>query len=142
MAAQPDFSACADCLCLASRRAARTITRAFDRRLRPHDVRATQLTVLIALIGHGPAPIGALAEALGIERTTLTRNLALLAAAGWIEVRAGEDARARIVAVTRKGRAKAAAALPAWRKAQAAALAAIGPAGSDALLALAQSPIR
>ncbi len=141
MAARLDPAECAECLCLASRRAARAITRSFDRRLRPHGVRATQLTILIALILYGPGSIGALAEGLGIERTTLTRNLALLEAARWIRIRPGEDARSRLVEITKRGRAKAEAALPAWRSAQAATVAAISLAAAEALRALAQRPI-
>src|ERR1700676_3519395 len=112
---------CGDCLCLASRRAARALTRAFDRELRPHRIRITQFSILTNLTLRGPLPIGELAEFLGVERTTLTRNLALIERAGWVEIRAGEDARSRVVAVTKKGRNAIAAALPAWRKAQAAA---------------------
>jgi DNA-binding MarR family transcriptional regulator len=129
---------CADCLCLASRRAARTITRAFDRQLRPHGIRVTQFTLLTNLELRGPTALGELAEILGMERTTLTRNLALLETERWIDIRAdSDDARSRIIAIAPKGRAMVARALPAWRKAQAAASAAIGVAGVEALHALA-----
>jgi DNA-binding MarR family transcriptional regulator len=135
-----DLRACIDCLCLASRRAARSITRAFDRQLRPHGIRATQFTLLVQLELRGPTPLGVLAEALGMERTTLTRNLALLEAERWVETRADkEDARSRIISIAPKGRTIVAAALPAWRKAQAAASVAIGSAGVNTLQALARN---
>src|SRR3954469_5809239 len=133
---------CPDCLCLASRRAARTITRAFDRRLRPHGIRTTQFTLLAMLELRGPTPIGELADALGMERTTLTRNLALLEAEHWVDIRADQsDARSRVVALAPKGRTMVAAALPAWRKAQDAAAASIGAVGVQALHRLAQSTL-
>lgn len=138
-----DLSECKACLCLASRRGARAITRAFDRRLRPHGIRVTQFTILVMLMLRGPMTIGDLAHRLGIERTTLTRNLALIEARRWVQIRTGnDDARSRVVAVTRKGRAAVAAALPAWRKAQDAATAAIGQAGARALHILAVASIR
>lgn len=137
-----DVSQCRACLCLASRRSARAITRAFDRQLRPHGIRVTQFTILVMLMLRGPMTIGDLADKLGIERTTLTRNLALIKTRRWIEIRADDDdARSRVVAVTRKGRATVAAALPAWRKAQTAAVAAIGKAGIEALHTLAGTSI-
>ena len=142
MASRTDLSDCADCLCLASRRAARTITRAYDRRLRPFGIRTTQFTVLVMLILRGPLSIGELAEGLGTERTTLTRNLALLEADGWIALRPGDDARARIAAVTAKGRRLVEQAFPAWRKAQQATAAVIGNAGVNALRSLAGRAIR
>jgi DNA-binding MarR family transcriptional regulator len=131
-----DLSECADCLCLASRRTARTVTRAFDQALRPHGLRATQFAVLTVLALRGPLTIGALAGHLGSERTTLTRNLALLEREQWLEIRAGDDGRERIVSLTRKGRAVATDALPAWRQAQKKAQSKLGVSGADALRAI------
>lgn len=131
-----------DCLCLASRRAARAITRAFDRQLRPHGVRATQFSVLAMLSLGGPKTIGELADALGLERTTLSRNLALIEGRGWVRIRPGEDARARLVEITAKGKAAIAAALPAWRTAQSTTAGAVGEAGAAALRKLGRRSVR
>jgi DNA-binding MarR family transcriptional regulator len=131
-----DLSECGDCLCLASRRAARSITRAFDRKLRASGLRATQFTILVMVARAGPLSIGHLADALGAERTTLTRNLALIEAKRWVQIRPGDDARLRVVSITPKGRAAVEAALPAWRAAQAAAAAAIGQTGVSTLHAM------
>ena len=92
----------------------------------------------------GPTPIGELAEALGMERTTLTRNLALLEARalGRHPPRQGRRALA-YRRDRREGKGDGdRPALPAWRKAQAAAVASIGAAGVAALHSLAQSTIR
>jgi DNA-binding MarR family transcriptional regulator len=62
--------------------------------------------------------VAELAERLGTERTTLTRNLKPLTDAGWIALLAGADSRQRIVTITVAGRAKLAAAYPSWRAAQ------------------------
>jgi DNA-binding MarR family transcriptional regulator len=135
----PSLIECGDCLCLASRRAARALARAFDRQLRPLGIRATQFSILTMLLLRRPLTIGELAEFLGIDRTTLTRNLALVESKGWVDIRPGNDARSRVVAATQKGRAAVMAAMPAWRKAQQGASAAIGRGGVDALHALARS---
>jgi len=141
MGTKPDLAECADCLCLASRRA-RRITRTFDRELRPYGLRATQFTVLVMLFLRGDMTIGQLAEALGAERTTLTRNLALIEDAAWVKIRPAEDdARSRVVAVTDKGRAVVAKAFPAWRKSQDITAAAIGSDGASALRRLASAAL-
>jgi DNA-binding MarR family transcriptional regulator len=107
------------CLCLASRRAARTITREFDQALRPHGLRATQFTLLAALHLAGPKSIGELAELLSADRTTLTRNLAVAEQHDWVVLRAAPgDARSRIAAIKHRGTRALAAALPAWRETQ------------------------
>jgi DNA-binding MarR family transcriptional regulator len=128
------FADCRNCLCQAARSAARGVTAVFDRHLRPHGLRVTQFTILANLILRGAAPVTALAEALGADRTTLTRNLALLERNGWIETRTdGNDARRHLVSATAKGRAVADDALPAWREAQAAVAATFGGADVAAL---------
>ena len=137
MSTSPNLIECADCLCLASRRAARQITRVYDRELRPYGLRVTQFTILAMLSLRGAMTIGELAEALGAERTTLTRNLALIEAESWVQIRpAVEDARSRVLTVTDKGRAVVAEAFPAWRKAQDLITEAIGADGASALRGL------
>ena len=134
------FADCRNCLCQASRSAGRGVTAVFDRRLRPHGLRVTQFTILANLIMRGATPVTALAEALGADRTTLTRNLALLERNGWIETRTDEnDARTHLISATAKGRAVAGDALPAWREAQAAVAAALGGADVAALRRLANA---
>ena len=91
------------------------------------------------LLLRGPSTITDLAEFLGVERTTLTRNLALVQREGWVDIRPGEDPRSRVVTATKKGRSLTIAAQAAWRKAQKAASAAIGKDGIEALHALSRS---
>jgi DNA-binding MarR family transcriptional regulator len=142
MTDESDLSQCADCLCLAARRAARAITRAFDRELRPCGMRVTQFSVLAMLQLKGPQSIGDLADALGADRTTLTRNLALIEKQSLIKTRIGEDARSRIVAITPKGKSALTRAYPAWRKAQSALTESIGASLADSLRRLARAPRR
>lgn len=114
-----ELDECRHCLCFAARRAARLITQRYDAHLRPVGLRGTQFTMLAVLTGTGPQPLNRLADVLGMERTTLTRNLKPLLGRGYVEVEAGEeDRRVRTIAVTRRGTEAAVRALPYWRKAQ------------------------
>jgi DNA-binding MarR family transcriptional regulator len=143
MTPDPELMACIECLCLASRRAARAVTAAYDKRLRPHGLRITQFSILVVLMLMGPTPMGEVAKFLGLERTTLTRNLDLLESKGWIESRPGEtDARARVVSTTAKGAEIVKAAFPQWRQAQDDVAAAFGPVGVEALKSLARTAIQ
>jgi DNA-binding MarR family transcriptional regulator len=113
-----DFSECQQCMCLAARTEAQRLTRMFDERLRPFDLTINQFTMLATLVLAGAEPVTRLAGRLGIDRTTLTRNLALAEKRGLVKTRAGEDSRERLVEITAAGRSKAAEAFPAWRAAQ------------------------
>jgi DNA-binding MarR family transcriptional regulator len=114
-----DYMACAGCFCLASRQAARKITRLYDSHMQGSGIRATQFTILSQLMLRGEMPIGKLAGILGMERTTLTRNLTLLEQQKWISIHAGDDPRARMIAITGQGRSVVRRSFPFWSKAQA-----------------------
>ena len=117
------------------------ITREFDQALRVHGLRATQFTLLAALSLAGPLAIGALAELLANERTTVTRNLALVEKRGLVEVHADEaDARSRVAAITPKGKALLQEAMPTWRKVQTRLNDTLGESAADGLRRLAGGP--
>ena len=109
------------CMCFNLRRAARIMTQHYERYLRPVGLRATQFTLLAALAQAGSMSMLRLATTLGLERTTLTRNLRPLESKGWVRVEEKEDRRVHMVGITEAGREVARAALPAWREAHAAA---------------------
>ena len=131
-----DYMAAAGCFCLASRQAARKITRLYDSHMQQSGVRATQFTILSQLMLRGEMPIGRLAGFLGMERTTLTRNLALLETQKWISTKPGEDPRARMIAITAQGRGVVRRGFPYWAKAQAEAGKLLGADGQAALKVL------
>jgi DNA-binding MarR family transcriptional regulator len=121
-----NFVACRQCVCTAARRQSRELTRAFEKAMRGSGVRGTQFTLLATLVQTGPLPTTRLADFQGLERTTLTRNLARLVRDGFVRIDEGEDRRVRRVAITPAGEDAARRAYPFWKKAQDAALAA-GP---------------
>jgi DNA-binding MarR family transcriptional regulator len=114
-----DYMAAAGCFCLASRQAARKITRLYDSYMQESGVRVTQFTILSQLMLRGEMSIGKLAGILGMERTTLTRNLASLEQQKWISIKIGEDPRARMIGITGQGRSVVRRSFPFWSKAQA-----------------------
>jgi DNA-binding MarR family transcriptional regulator len=106
------------CTCFRLRKLTRTMSRLYDQHLAPAGLKTTQYSVL-ANAAREALPVAELAERLGTERTTLTRNLKPLTGAGWIALLPAPDARQRIVTITDAGRAKLKAAYPYWRAAQA-----------------------
>lgn len=114
-----EFAECAGCVSAGLRRASRAVARHYQQHFRGTGLVGTQFSVLVALARGGPMPIGRLADMLGVERTTMSRNLRPLVNNRWVVVSGVDDGRTRIVMITDKGRAVARAALPAWRAAQA-----------------------
>ena len=117
-----DFKECRQCLCAAARRESRALSQRFDVELRASGLRIMQFTALATLVQTGAMTMTRLADFMGLERTTLTRNLKPLLRDQLVEVRQERDGRVRCVAITAKGEAAARAAFPLWKKAQEGAL--------------------
>src|SRR5215470_9873871 len=96
----------ASCACHRVRTAARAVTRAYDEALRPVGLRATQLIVLVATAADDALSITALAKLMGMDRSTLTRNLRPLEAEGLIAMGAEGWRRSRTLEITKKGCAR------------------------------------
>lgn len=104
----------------ALRRAARVVSRDYDAALSESGLTIGQFSTLAALDREQALRLGQLADGLGMDRTTLNRNLEPLAKKGFVKsLPVPDDARARTLTLTEKGRAALAEAAPAWRKAQA-----------------------
>ncbi len=123
------------CTCFNLRKAARAVTQLFDQVLEPSGLRATQVTLLVAIALASSATVGRLAERLVMDRTTLTRNLAPLAREGLIESASGKDRRTRTVRLTGRGEAALARALPLWARVQARVVQGLGEKRWRSLLA-------
>jgi len=108
-----------ECLCLALRKAARHIARRYDAAFSGLKITSGQFSILAALLQDDPVPMAKLAATLGLDRTTLTRNLRPLLLAGLIEERTNaKDARNRDHALTETGRSLLMQAVPIWQRAQ------------------------
>jgi DNA-binding MarR family transcriptional regulator len=107
-----------NCACHKARTAARAVTRAYDEALRPVGLRATQLAVLVAVAMDDAISINALAQFMGMDRTTLTRNLRPLEKEGLVTLGIEGWRRSRALTITKKGRFRLREALPLWSRAQ------------------------
>jgi DNA-binding MarR family transcriptional regulator len=131
-----------NCTCARLRRAGRRVTQLYDQALGPAGLTIGQFGLLAYLATTGAqqaggVPIGALAEARGMDPTTLTRNLKPLVAEGWVvDARHPDDRRVRAVAITPSGREKYRAASPLWQSAEAQLETLLGTATVAALNAL------
>jgi len=112
------FAVATECSAARLRRASRALSRLYDEILEPSGLRGTQFSVLVALSLTGGAPLLRLAEELGLDRTTMTRNLAPLERDGLVVSAPGPDKRVRLIQLTDAGRRTLAKALPLWEKAQ------------------------
>jgi DNA-binding MarR family transcriptional regulator len=108
-----------DCTAASLRQAARALSNLYDARLAEVGLRGTQFSLLVAVSLMGEPPVTMLAGQLGLDRTTMTRNLSPLLRDGLLEDAVAGDRRVHSVKLTPKGRRTLDRALPLWDAAQA-----------------------
>lgn len=123
-----------NCLTFNLQRAARRLAREMEAALEPEGLSAQQFATLTLLAGLGPQPMTKLAEHVGADRTTLTRNVNVLKRRGLLEDAAADDPRAHCLQISHAGRACLDRALPRWRAQQERTLARLGEDRAQGLL--------
>lgn len=106
------------CTNLKLRQLTRRVSQHYDQRMAAVGLKTTQYSLLSHIDRLGPVRLGALAEAMEMDASTLTRNLQPLQAQAWAVVGPGPDGRSRQVTLTDAGRAKRAEAQRVWKSAQ------------------------
>lgn len=107
-----------NCTVYRLRMAARRATRLYDRILAPSGLGITQFGLLMTVQARDGASVSEIADALDMDRTTLTRNLRPLVRGGYLALSKGSDLRRKAVHITEKGDTAITQAEPLWRKAQ------------------------
>jgi DNA-binding MarR family transcriptional regulator len=125
-----------ECICTHLRRAARGVSRHYDEALAGFGVNVAQFSLLRHLQRLDRPSITTLAEAMGLERSTLGRNLRVLEAEGLVALADGDDQRNRVVLLSEAGKQLLHAAHPAWERAQSELVERLGAGRRDELVRL------
>lgn len=129
-----------DCLLTRTRRISRLVTNIYDQALRRHGINAPQFSLLVLIAKLGAASRAEIGRVNYQERSTLTRNLALLLAEGWIDEQVPEGGgRRRPIVISQAGRELLVSAAPAWSEAQARTRQLLGKESFDAVVGIADS---
>ena len=106
------------CYCLMLRRAASSVTDMYDKALAEYGITLNQFSIIINLNNMSMATTTDLAQQIGLERSTLVRNLKAIMAMGYIENVSGENERNNHLRVTSSGRHLLKLTIPVWQSVQ------------------------
>lgn len=123
------------CVCAEVRKAARALTKIYDKHLAPTGLRVTQFSLLMAIRMGGSITMTRLSRVAIIDRTTLVRNLAILEKQGLISTSPGEGKRENSITLTDEGGRKCEEAIPLWEEAQEQVVGFLGPENVNSLMA-------
>src|SRR5436190_5154829 len=134
MSKELDFSATENCVCFNLRRVMRVVTQFYDSEMRRHGIRPTQGSILASLQAKDSWNMAELSDWLGMERTTLVRNLQPLQRDGFVQADGGGRGRRVELAITAKGRKQIEKLTPAWKSAQCSVVKTLGEERWSAIL--------
>ena len=129
-----NMAAAENCVCFNLRRVTRAVTQFYDAEIRRHGIRPTQGSILASLMAKAAWNMAELSDWLGMERTTLVRNLRPLQRDGFVKVVGGGRGNRVELTITTKGRERIEKLTPAWKSAQSAAVKTLGEKRWSAIL--------
>jgi len=121
-----DLSAVENCVCFNLRWVTRAVTQFYDAEMRRHGIRPTQGSILASLNSRDSWNMAELSDWLGMERTTLVRNLRPLQRDGFVQAAGGGRGNRVELKITTKGRKQVEKLTPAWKSAQSAVVKTLG----------------
>jgi DNA-binding MarR family transcriptional regulator len=125
-----------DGFCLATRQAARAVTDLYDLVLSPAGLKITQFILLRAIAGQARLSQQQLGNELAVAPETISRRLAALKTAGWIELKSPQSGREHAYVLTASGKARMQEALAHWNRAQRRLRLCLGPRDWENAMAL------
>lgn len=96
----------------------RSVSRLYDAQIGLAGLKGSQYSLLSFVLSLGPIAPSELAQRMGMDASTLSRNLRPLVDKGWLLQGPGPNARTRSISITAAGRDKHAEAKLRWQQAQ------------------------
>lgn len=118
------------------RRASRAAGKFYADILEHAGLESSQFSVLTTISQNGPISISDIANRMGLDRTTMSRNLKPLEKKKLVKSSTQRDGRARLIEITQSGKAAIAEAIPRWKNAQAEFRSILGDEDMDQLILL------
>ena len=115
-----------NCVGFNLRRVSRQVSQFYDAELRRHGIRTTQTPILTALAAKSDWTMEQLSDWLGMERTTLVRNLKPLQRDGLLKIDGGGRGARVTLSLTSKGKKELEKVQSAWSSAQKAMIKTLG----------------
>ena len=122
------LSECLDCVCYEVRKTARFVINYYDAALRDAELKSNQFLILVAVAYLKSPNFTKLADFVGIDQSTLARNLVTVEKQKLVSVRTGKNRREKLISLTKKGEHKIEKSFPLWKKAHGRLVGGIGAA--------------
>ena len=122
-----------ECIAVRFRMLNRMITQIFDEALRPFEIKASQLNILVAVATYGPVSSRQLCVVLHMDASTFSRAVSRIKKRGWLDTEPSGEGKILLIRMTEPGIKKIREIYPAWKKAQETAQTLLGKSATTAI---------
>lgn len=123
-----------DCLSVRLRLINRIIGGIYDKALKPHGIKSTQLAVLAAVSAFDTSTSKQLSHLLHMDTSTFSRTLGILKKNQWLHAEPSGEGKILNIEITTEGLKKLEAAYPDWQKAQEKAIEVLGESTAEKIV--------
>jgi DNA-binding MarR family transcriptional regulator len=113
-----NLAECLDCMCFEFRKTSRYVINFYDTILKESDLKSNQFIILVSVAYLKSPNFKTLAEFVGIDQSTLARNLITVEKQKLVSVKTGKNRREKIITLSKMGEQKLMKSFPLWKKAQ------------------------
>jgi DNA-binding MarR family transcriptional regulator len=121
------LSECLECMCFELRKTSRYVINFYDTALKDSDLKSNQFSILASVAYLESPNFKTLAEFVGIDQSTLARNIVTVEKQKLVNVKGGKNRREKLITLSKKGEKKLADSFPLWKKAQSGLVRKYGP---------------
>jgi DNA-binding MarR family transcriptional regulator len=107
-----------DCIAVRLRVLDRAVTSIYNQALRPHDIKTTQMNIIVVVSAFGPMEIKPLCRVLNMDVSTVNRALKRIEKKGWLKSQPSGQGKRLLVSSTHEGLSLLQRAYPDWKRAQ------------------------
>ena len=121
------------CLSVRMRLLNRMVNSIFDNALRPYDVKASQMNILVTVAHYQETTCQEVCSLLQMDSSTFSRSLVRLKKHHWLSSEPSGDGKIRTIRITTEGMKKVEEIFPAWQHAQDQVTDILGSSAADAI---------
>jgi len=96
----------------------RAVSSIYNKAVRPHGLKITQMNIIVAVSAFGPMEIKPLCRILNIDSSTISRSITLIEKQGYLKIESSGQGKNYIISVTEEGLNLLQRAYPDWKEAE------------------------
>ena len=107
-----------NCIAVRVRVMDRAVSAIYNKAIRPHGLKITQMNIIVVVSAYGPMEVKPLCRVMNMDSSTISRAIARIEKQGYLKIEPSGQGKNHIISVTKEGLKLLQRAYPDWKKAE------------------------